>query len=112
VQTLGNGGLGGTDIGADWTPRAQSRHSDLGKLLGAMIADQRNQSCMLCPLSSGPCLPEGFYQDRPEEGRTDSLPLQLGLVLDAISATVPATNNVSGVYWWWRENDGEAMEIG
>ena len=34
-----------------------------------------------------------------------------GLVLDAISATVPATNNVSGVYWWWRENDGEAMEI-
>jgi hypothetical protein len=77
VQTPGNGGLGGKDIGADWTPRAQSRHSDLGKLLGATITDQRNRSCILCPLSSGPCLPEGFDQDRPEEGRTGSPLLQL-----------------------------------
>jgi hypothetical protein len=35
-----------------------------------------------------------------------------GLILDVISATVPTTNNVSGVYWWWRENDGEARGIG
>jgi hypothetical protein len=65
---MGNGGLGETDIGPDWTPRAQSHHSDLGKFLRAMIADQRNQRCMLCPLSSDPCLPEGLYQDRLEEG--------------------------------------------
>jgi hypothetical protein len=68
VRTLENGGLGGKDIGVDWTPRAQSRHSDLGKLLAAMTTDQRNQSCMLCPLSSSPCLPEGFDQDRLKEG--------------------------------------------
>jgi hypothetical protein len=34
----------------------------------------------------------------------------VGLVLDTISATVPAINNISGLYWWWRENDGESME--
>jgi hypothetical protein len=31
-------------------------------------------------------------------------------VLDTISATVPATNNVSGVYWWWRKTTGKQWE--
>jgi hypothetical protein len=31
----------------------------------------------------------------------------VGLVLEAISATVPATNSVSGLHWWWREMTGK-----
>jgi hypothetical protein len=111
VKILGNGGLGGTDIVADWTPRAQSGHSGPGKPPGAMTADQISRNCIQCSLSTDPYQPRKFYPGPPEEERTDSLPLQLALFalfwMPSQQLYLQQTMLVGST--GGEENDGEAM---
>jgi hypothetical protein len=92
------GHLGGRDIGANWTPRAQSRRSGPGK--PTRRHDCRSEKSKLHAVSSiKRSLSTRGILSRSTGGGTNGFSSSLvGLVLDAISATVPATNNVSGVF--------------